>query len=249
MSTSSIVVVRHACDGGTKPSGETIPFNSNIKFNNQGSHTKIDANNAVTIPINWLGARGLKQAAGLAAVLQGLLINYCPVSRIVTEDTGSANNDGTSNPLHTISFYANSINPQQQVHFDIYNGGDVPSAKIFNTDELLKDGIGTFSTVICWEAKGMWRHDSGDFQSDSILGLLGHCGPNGGKVANYDQMKENQPYKGQIIYIFECSHTDHSLTLKMYNYDVTQPEDKQVTEITSTSSWPGNLCPKSEQHD
>jgi len=244
MSTSVIVVLRHACDGGTKPSGKTIPFNSNIKFNNQGSHTKIDADNNVLIPINWLGGLGLKQAANLGTALPELLNNYCPVSRIITEDTGTGHdNDGTSNPLHTISFYANTIHKDQNISFDIFNGGEIPNPEIFNVDALLKDGKGKFSTVICWEAKGMWRHDSGDFQSDSILGLLGHCGPNGEKVNNYNQMKHNSPYKGQIVYIFECNE-DSSLNLKMYNFD-----GSKFTDITGAAQWPANMCPGSEQHD
>ena len=250
MSTSAIVVLRQACDGGTTPKGQVINFNSNIKLNNHGSHTKIVENNGIVIPINWLGQLGLKQAQGLASALKTLLGKYCPVSRIVTKDTGSGqNNDGTSNPLHTISFYANGIDPAQEVNFDIYNGGETADPKIFNTDFLLQDGIGKFSTVICWEAKGMWRHDSGTFQPDSILGLLGNCGKNGEKVANYEQMKDNSPYKGQLIYIFECNDADSSLTLKIYNYDGSKPVADQVTEITNTSAWPANLCPKCEQHD
>ncbi|MBC8756262.1 hypothetical protein H2O64_16430 [Kordia sp. YSTF-M3] len=243
MSKSAIVVVRHACDGGTKPSPQTLPFNANIKFNNQGTYTKINADNSITIPINWLGGLGLKQAANLGVALPKLLKDYCPVSRIITEDVGNGH-DGTSNPLHTISFYANNINKDQNISFDIFNGGAVPSPETFNVDTLLKDGKGKFSTVICWEAMGMWRQGSGTpYYKKSILGLLGHCGPNGEKVNNYNQIKENSPYKGQIIYIFECND-DSSLNLKIYNLDGTN-----FTDITGASHWPGNMCPKSEQHD
>lgn len=247
MSKSAIVVLRHACDGGTTPSDQILPFNTNIKFNNQGTYTKINSENSITIPVNWLGGLGLRQAKGLGTALEGLLKDYCPVSRIVTEDVGNGHN-GTSNPLHTISFYANNINQQQAINFDIYDGGETPNSKIFNVASLLQDGIGTFSTVVCWEAKGMWRHSDGDYQRDSILGQLGHSGPNGGKVNDFHLISENGPYKGQIIYIFECND-DSSLSLKVYNYDVNKPEGSQFTSVSGSSPWPTNLCPKCEQHD
>jgi len=258
MNTSVIVVLRHACDGGTKPSGNTINFNSNITINNYGSHTVVDKNNNITIPINWLGCLGLKQAQDLGDVLKEMLANYCPVSRIITEDTGTGHDDdGTSNPLHTINSFANAISDdfklkeQKNVQFDIYDGGDVPDPNLFNVASLLKDGIGEFSTVICWEAKGMWRQDDSCFHPDSILGLLGNSGPNGGTVNDYDIISnnDNSPYKGQTIYIFECDNNDHSLSLKMFNYDGSKPKESQITPINEASGWPTNLCPKSEQHD
>jgi hypothetical protein len=247
MSTSAIVVLRHACDGGTKPTGQQIKFNDNIKINNQGHHTKVDGQN-ILIPVNWLGELGLKQAQGLATDLQALLKDYCPVSRIITEDTGSDHDDGTSNPLHTISYYANNINEQQDVSFDIYQGGDTADPKIFDVSSLLQDGIGKFSTVVCWEAKGMWRHSDGGFQEDSILALLGKCGSEGKLISNYVLISENSPYKGQMIYVYECNE-DSSLTLKVFEYDVKRTDGNKFKQVTSSSKWPTNLCPECEKHD
>lgn len=258
MSTSVIVVLRHACDGGTKPSGKQITFNTNIKINNIEGKTKVDGQK-ITIPVNWLGGLGLAQAQGLGTALQVLLNEYCPVSRIITEQTGTGhNNDGTSNPLHTISFYANNLTQQQAVNFDIYNGGDAANTKVFNVPFLLRDGIGKFSTVVSWEARGMWRHDKGTkdfnvpypngFKEDSILGVLGKCGPGGQKISNYNLISDNSPYKGQMIYIFE-SNEDKSLKLRVFEYDVKRTDGNQLKEITSSAEWPDNLCSDCEQHD
>ncbi|WP_298516621.1 hypothetical protein [uncultured Kordia sp.] len=252
MSKSVIVVVRHACDGGTKPANEKVTLNGNINIKNHGEHTIVDGQK-ITIPVNWLGDLGLRQAAALGPALNSFLEDtskdYCPVSRIITEDTGSNNDDGTPNPLKTISYYANSTNAQQAVSFDIYQGGDIPDPNMFSIDSLLRDGIGSYSTVVCWEIKGMWRQGHGTpYCKKSILGLLGHCGSKGGKVANYEQMKTHQPFKGQIVYVFECNE-DKSLTLKMYNFDVNQPVGSQFTEIKSDSPWPTNLCQDCEKHD
>jgi len=245
MSKSVIVVLRHACDGGEGPADKQITFNDNIKINNHGKYTKVDKQK-ITIPYNRLGTLGLAQAESLGPALNAFLEDknkdYCPVSRIYTEDTGSNHNDGTPNPLKTISYYANNTNSKQSINFEICQGGDIPDPSLFSVDSLLRDGIGSFSTVVCWETKGMWRQGHGTpYCSQSILGLLAHCGPNNNKVPNYEQMKANKPYKGQIIYVFECN-VDKSLTLKMYNFDLNEPADSQFTEITADSKWPTSLC-------
>jgi hypothetical protein len=82
----------------------------------------------------------------------------------------------------------------------------------------------------------MWRHEDGDFQKDSILGQLGHCGPNGEKVNNYDLLSSHSPYKGQIIYIFEVE-ADGSLTLRVYNFNP-DAEGNKFNEITNGDAWP-----------
>ena len=255
MSTSVIVVLRHACDGGTKPKNKQVTLNDNIKIKNHGEHTIVDGQN-ITIPLNRLGELGLRQAAGLGPALHNFLEDkdkgYAPVSRIITEDTGSNHEDGTPNPLKTISYYANNTNPEQPISFDICQGGDIPDPNFFSIDSLLRDGIGSYSTVVCWEVKGMWRHGHGTkYNKTSILGLLGHCGPSGGTVNDYDMISnnDNSPYKGQVIYIFECDNADHSLTLKMYNYDVNKPAGSQFSVIDSATGWPYKLCQDCEQFD
>ena len=121
---------------------------------------------------------------------------------------------------------------------DLYNNSDYANPNVNSIDGLLKDGKGQFSTIVSWEAKGMWRYEDDNFTPISILGQLGH---NINNKEAYTLIEKNSPYKGQIIYIFEYND-DGSLTLKVFNYDPNKPE--KFNEILSGDAWPTKLCPK-----
>ncbi|MFC4633455.1 hypothetical protein ACFO3O_06030 [Dokdonia ponticola] len=246
---SAIVVLRHGCDGGSQPTNQIIDFNSNSTVTFHGGGGTV-TNNKVTVVKNWLGCLGLKQMHGLQDDLTTLLKPYAPVSRILSEGPGNGEK-GTPNPISTISCYAKktaSTFTNRKLSIDLYDNNAYKDPSVFSVDALLKDGKGQFSTVICWEAKGMWRHGSDTgFESDSILATLGHCGPGGKKVSNYNLLSDHSPYKGQIIYIFECND-DGSLLLKVVDYDPSR-SDAKFQEITDSSQWPEKLCTDSKQCD
>jgi hypothetical protein len=243
MSKSVIVVLRHGCDGGNGPR-EEIDFNPDVTVTNHSSRGKVK-DNKVTIVIDWLGDLGLKQAHGLGDALPDLLGAYCPVSRIITEGPGDGH-DGTPNPLYTIRYAAKKLAASfkhltnKNLSLDLYDNDAYKDPKVFSVDALLQDGKGQYSTIVSWEAKGMWRHSDGGFQKDSLLGQLGHCGSGGHKVENHHLISDHSPYKGQVIYIFECNE-DNSLTLRVFAYDPSTTGNG-FTEIKSGSDWPSNLC-------
>ena len=247
---SAIVVLRHGCDGGSQPTNQTLDFNPNstVTFYGGGGTVK---NNKITVVENWLGCLGLKQMQGLQDDLTALLKPYAPVSRIISEGPGDGH-DGTPNPISTISCYAKKTASNlktlknRNLAIDLYNNESFTDSNVFGVDALLKDGKGQFSTVVCWEAKGMWRHGSGTgFESDSILATLGHCGPEGKKVPNYDLLSDYSPYKGQMIYIFEYNDNG-SLTLRVFGYDPSRTSGK-FQEIKEGAQWPSKLCTDDKQ--
>lgn len=241
----AVIVFRHGCDGGSSnPYRFTFPDNIDISY--KGKYNNINGQ-VVTIANDWLGKLGHHQADTLGAtgsLPSWFISRFCPVSRVITENPGDGQN-GTPNPLNTVRpFIANIADripklPGGKLKLDMYDNVQFDSLKdVFKGSELLKDG--NYSTVISWEAMGMWRLSSGDYVSNSILGVLAKDNEN-------LMIKKNSPQKGQTIYVFTELNvsTNRFDNLEVYNFN---PDTAQFT-LNKDTNWPATLCTKAEQHN
>ena len=168
---------------------------------------------------------------------------YAPVSRIVTENPGDGTH-GTPNPLDTVTPFMKGMEsqiaslPGGKLKLCMYdNTSFEANAAIFKGSSLLQDG--NYSTVISWEAMGMWRKSEGDYVTDSILGTLVKDNTN-------PMVVKHSPRKGQTVYIFTGLDTASGRfdTLEVYDFN---PDNGAMTLLPDTN-WPDKLCTKAEQH-
>lgn len=241
----AVIVFRHGCDGGSSDPYR-ITFPNNIAISYSGKYRNIDGQ-IVTIANDWLGKLGHQQAEALGAkanLPSWFISKYCPVSRVITENPGDGTH-GTPNPLNTARPFmvgmADQIPnlPGGKLKLNMYDNDSFESLEsVFKGDALLRDG--NFSTVISWEAMGMWRKSSGGYVTDSILGVLAKD--------NYNPMiAANSPQKGQTIYVFTGlnSTTNRFDHLDVYDFN---PDTGTFTHLTDTH-WPPLLCTKDKQHN
>lgn len=260
MAKSAIVLFRHGCDNGeaTGPGNFTLDENL-VKVSFHGQNGRVDGN-TIYYERDFLGTAatdkkpidiGFKEKVALGKQLPDWINNqFQPVSRVMSEGPGIMNSktgaiDGTPNPVNTVRPYIEAIctqksfkSPTTKLTVDLYDNDSSWDTTLFSLDALFADGKGSYSTVISWEAKGMWRQDSGGYVPQSIIGQLSK------HVTNTESLSllNMQPYKCQIVYTFELQDDHQSLIMKIYEFVAHSDGSGEFNEITHQTQWPANKC-------
>ena len=253
---SAIIILRHGCDGGDGDKGN-FTFGEKVSLFFHGNDGKVEGN-TVYYERDFLSKLGHQEATALGNELPDWINNqFQPVSRVISEGPGIKRReiDGTPNPINTIRPYIDKLcdkdlfkSPTGKLTVDLYDNKVSKDPNIFSVDKLLADGIGSYSTVVSWEAKGMWRDDKKIFVEDSILGKLSEGLDNRFLLSDsyYDEEKKeerghNRPWKGRMIYVFEVQD-DHSLIMKVYEFISKEDGSGSFHEITKSEDWPKKIC-------
>lgn len=233
---SAIVVLRHGCDEGHTGKDVFTFDEDHIDVSFTGSIGTVDGN-TVTVVDGWLGGYGRLQEQKLGEILPDWINKrYQPVSRILSQGPGDGSN-GTPNPILTIRQYADAICkdlPDRKLKLDLHDNDAYEKDEYFSVPNLLKDGIGTYSTVVAWEVKGMWTV-SGDDKKYSSTCILGRLGDN---LDTRPMIHDYPPEKCQMIYVFTYQD-DKTLNLSVYNFDACKGTIEIIEDV---NHWPHQLC-------
>ena len=233
----AIIVIRHGCDGGSSDL-QKIKFDvdtTEVSFNGPDTEVK---DNVVTVQDNWLGPDGLDRAIQFGKKLPDWInARYATVTTVISEGPGNGH-DGTPNPVNTIAPYVQNTaahtlsetGKKLKLCLLKDNAYDKNTA-VLSPAALQKTGAGQYSTVICWEALGMWRScsskDKGkgkedcNYNASLLLGSLSND-PNNPLLSK----NSNSPAKGQTVYVY-TNPTDDRYDLTVFNFD-----GQEFTKVT-----------------